>query len=100
VAAGKSVQKELRVRPIQARTVHLSVETLGGAGQLLLLPAEGQPDDYSIWWGLTPFQPGARAVEITGLAPGAYRLYMGNYQKTFQIGDDDLTLAITPADRK
>lgn len=100
VAAGKSVQKELRVRPVPARTVHLRVETPGGAGQFLLLPAEGQPADYRIQWSLTPFQPGAKAAEITGLAPGAYRLFVGNYQKTFQIGDGDLNLAITPADRK
>jgi hypothetical protein len=100
VAAGKSVQKELRVRPIPARTVHLRLETPGGAGQFLLLPAVGQPDDYTIQWGLTPFDRGARAVEITGLAPGAYRLVMGNYEKMFQIGDGDLNLAITTADRK
>ena len=100
VATGKSIQTEIRVRPIPARTVHLTVETPGGAGQFLLLPAVGQPDDYAIQWSLTPFQPGARAVEITGLAPGTYRLVMANYEKTFQIGDGDLKLAITPADRK
>jgi hypothetical protein len=100
VATSKSVHTEIRVRPIPARTVHLRVETPGGAGQFLLLPVAGQPDDYAVQWSLTPFQPGARAVEITGLAPGAYRLVMANYEKTFQIGDGDLNLAITPADRK
>ena len=100
VAAGKSLQKELRVRPIPARTVHVSVETPGGAKQFFLSPEQALPEDYRIQWGLTPFQPGARAVEITGLAPGTYRLSMGNYQKVFQIGDTDLNLAITPADRK
>jgi hypothetical protein len=100
VAAGKSVQTEVRVTPIPARTVHLKVETPGGAGQFVVLPAEGRPDDYIIQWGLTPFKLGARAVEITGLAPGTYRLTMNNYEKRFLIGDSDLTLAITPADRR
>ncbi len=100
VPAVNSVQTEIRVKPIPSRKVHLSVDTPGGATQCTVLSPQQRPDDYAVQWGLCPFQPGARVVEITGLPPGAYRLAMGAYEKAFQIQDADLNLAITPADRK